>query len=101
TGESFSVFKNQEAEDRNVYSGTLVVSGLAVFKVEKIGVDTQLGKIGQSIREIREERSPLQIQIEKFVKWMAVAGVLIFLAVWAYSYLQTKEIMESLLVGLT
>src|SRR5690606_1777953 len=34
TGESFSVFKSQETEDRNVYSGTLVVSGLAVFKVE-------------------------------------------------------------------
>jgi len=32
TGESFSVFKSAEMEDRKVYSGTLVVSGLAVFK---------------------------------------------------------------------
>src|SRR5699024_10197094 len=66
TGESFSVFKSQETEDRNIYSGTLVVSGLAVFEVENIGDDTKLGKIGASIQNIREERSPLQIQITKF-----------------------------------
>jgi len=35
TGESFSVYKSLETEDKNVYSGTLVVSGLAVFEVEK------------------------------------------------------------------
>ena len=36
TGESFSVFKSQDTQDREVYSGTLVVSGLAVFKVKRI-----------------------------------------------------------------
>src|SRR5690554_611558 len=72
TGEAFSVFKSQETEDRKVYSGSLTVSGLAVFKVEKIGAETKLGKIGQSIQNIKGEQSPLQIQITKFVKWMAI-----------------------------
>src|SRR5690554_7357277 len=44
TGESFSVFKSQETEDRKVYSGSLTVSGLAVFKVEKIGAETKIGR---------------------------------------------------------
>jgi len=101
TGESFSVFKSLEIEDRNIYSGTLVVSGLAVFEVEKIGDETKLGKIGASIQNIREERSPLQIQITKFVKWMAVIGVVVFLMVWAYSLWQSGNLIESLLVGLT
>lgn len=101
TGESFSVFKSLETDDRKVYSGTLVVSGLAVFEVKKIGAETQLGKIGSSIQDIKEERSPLQIQITKFVKWMAVAGIIVFLMVWIFSYLQTGNIIESLLVGLT
>lgn len=101
TGETFSVLKSQETEDRNVYSGTIVVSGLAVFKVEKIGDATQLGKIGKSIQEIQEERSPLQIQITKFVKWMAVIGVVVFLMVWGYSIWQSGDWMESLLAGLT
>ncbi len=101
TGESFSVFKSLESDNRNVYSGTLVVSGLAVFEVEKIGNQTQLGKIGASIQNIREERSPLQTQITKFVKWMAVIGIAVFLLVWSYSYWQSGDLIESLLVGLT
>lgn len=101
TGESSSVFKSQETEDRQVYSGTLVVSGLAVFKVEKIGNLTKLGKIGQSLQDITSEQSPLQIQIANFVKWMAVVGVVVFLLVWGYSYWQSKDFIQSLLVGLT
>src|SRR5690606_20750986 len=101
TGESLSVFKSQDSEDRRVYSGTLVVSGLAVVEVEKIGEETKLGEIGQSILDIKEERSPLQIQITKFVKWMAIIGIAVFLMVWMYSFWQTGNIINSLLVGLT
>lgn len=101
TGESYSVFKSAETEDRKVYSGTLVVSGLAVMEVEKIGGNTKLGEIGRSIQDIKEEHSPLQIQITRFVRGMAIIGVVIFLMVWLYSYLQTRDIVESLLAGLT
>lgn len=101
TGESFSVFKNSETDDNKVYSGTLVVSGLAVFEVETIGAKTKLGKIGQSIQNIKEEISPLQLQITKFVKWMAVIGIAVFLMVWAYSFWQSRDIVQSLLAGLT
>lgn len=101
TGESYSIFKSSETENRQVYSGTFVVSGLAVIEVEKIGKNTQLGKIGESIKNIQEESSPLKIQIEKFVRGMVVIGIIIFLMVCVYSYIQTKDIVESLLVGLT
>lgn len=101
TGESYSVFKSQDTDDNKVYSGTLVVSGLAAYRVEKIGTETELGKIGQSIQGIKEERSPLQIQITRFVKSMAVIGVMVFLLVWLYSFFQSGDLMESLLVGLT
>ena len=101
TGESYSVFKSADAEDKEVYSGTLVVSGMAVIKVKKIGGETKLGKIGQSIDEIKEESSPLHTQITKFVKWMAVIGIAVFVLVWGFSYWQTGNLIESLLVGLT
>lgn len=101
SGESYSVFKSAESEDRSVYSGTLVVSGLAVFKVEHIGSKTKLGKIGTSIQNIKEEDSPLHQQISKFVKWMAAIGICVFLMVWGYSFYQTGNFVESLLVGLT
>lgn len=77
TGESFSVFKDKDSDDNKVFSGTLTVSGLAVFEVEKIGKVTKLGKIGDSLQNIKEEKSPLQIQIEKFVKNMAIIGIVV------------------------
>jgi Ca2+-transporting ATPase len=101
TGESFSVFKSADTEDKMVYSGTLVVSGLAVFRVTQIGSQTKLGKIGQSIHEIKEESSPLHTQITKFVKRMAAVGIGVFLIVWGYSFFQSGNLVESLLVGLT
>lgn len=101
TGESLSVFKSSESEDSNIYSGTLTVSGLAVFEVEKIGAATRLGKIGLSLAGIKEEASPLQLQIRKFVKAMAIVGIIIFMMVCAVNYYHTGNLIDSLLNGLT
>src|SRR5690554_5137981 len=101
TGESYWVFKNSDEGNSLVFSGTIAVSGLAVFEVEQIGKQTQIGKIGESLLTIKEESSPLQIQIRKFVKWMAVAGVMVFLMVWIFSFIRTGSLVDSLLIGLT
>ncbi|MCE3076215.1 cation-translocating P-type ATPase [Chryseobacterium gwangjuense] len=101
TGESFSVFKDSQSEDNKVYSGTITVSGLAVFVVESIGKETKVGKIGQSILGIKEEASPLQLQIRSFVKGMAIIGLVIFMAVCVFSFIKTGDFVTSLLSGLT
>ncbi len=101
TGESFSVFKSKDSEDNLVYSGTLTVSGLAVFQVENIGKDTKLGKIGDSLQNIKDEKSPLQIQIEKFVKNMAIIGIVVFVMVCVFNFYLTRDFVDSLLNGLT
>ncbi|MBK1441087.1 cation-translocating P-type ATPase [Parapedobacter sp. ISTM3] len=101
TGESFSVFKDSQSEDNQVYSGTLTVSGLAVFEVTKIGKETRVGQIGESLLTIKAESSPLQIQITRFVKTMAIIGVAIFLMVCLFRYYQTGDVIASLLNGLT
>ncbi|WP_313501637.1 cation-translocating P-type ATPase [Kaistella carnis] len=101
TGESFSVFKDNTSDDRQVYNGTSTVSGLAVFEVEHIGKETKLGKIGEFISGIKDEKSPLQKQIEQFLKYMAIIGVTVFLLVCAVNYYHTRNIVDSLLNGLT
>lgn len=101
TGESFSVFKDKQSEDNNVYSGTVSVSGLAVFEVKKIGKETRIGKIGESILTIAAERSPLQLQVTKFVKTMAIVGIVVVVCVCAVNYYHTKNFVASLLNGLT
>ena len=60
TGESLSVFKDETKDDKYVYSGTTVASGLAIARVTAIGNETKLGRIGKSIESINEEETPLE-----------------------------------------
>ena len=86
TGEAFSIYKNTDHDNNKVYQGTLVVGGLALFQVSAIGQLTSLGKIGKSLEEIEESKTPLQIQIENFVKKMAFVGILVFILVWGINF---------------
>jgi Ca2+-transporting ATPase len=102
TGESFAVIKhNADAANNKVYQGTLAVSGLAVFKVTAVGHNTQFGKIGKSLEGIEYEKTPLQIQLDKFVRNMAILGGLVFLAIWGVNFFRTHLVLDSFLKGLT
>ena len=100
TGESFSVNKSVGSKDHSVFQGTQVVTGQAVFSVTAIGDSTKLGKIGQSIQSIEEEKTPLHIQIGSFVKKMALVGAGVFLLVWGINYFGSRDFLDSLLKGL-
>ena len=101
TGESLAVFKNKDKEDHVVFSGTIAAGGLAIAKITAIGNETRLGKIGKSLEEIGEQKTPLEVQISSFVKKMAIAGVIIFLLVWAINFWQSHNFLTSLLHSLT
>jgi len=101
TGESFAVFKNENSDNNQVFQGTIVASGLAICKVIAIGGQTQLGKIGKSLDEIVEEKTPLQIQIGNFVTKMSLIGLVIFLLVWGINFYNSKFFLDSLLKALT
>lgn len=101
TGEAYAVFKSEKTDNRMIYSGTLVASGLAIYRVNKIGPKTEIGKLGSSLLNIKEEPTPLQVQIEKFVKGMAIIGIIIFLLVWGVYFWKTHDLLNSLLKGLT
>ncbi len=101
TGESMPLYKNESSEDNKVYQGTSVSGGLAICRVTAIGENTRLAGIGLSLAAIKEEDTPLQIQISNFVRKMAVAGVIIFLFVWIINYIRSYDILDSLLKALT
>lgn len=101
TGEAQSIYKSETGSDPNVYSGTLASSGLAVVLADKTGTNTRIGQLGLSLTEIKEEPTPLQKQIESFVRAMALIGILVFVLVWVVQYLESRDILASLLKGLT
>lgn len=101
TGESLSVYKGQTKEDNFIYLGTTVVSGLAIATITAIGNETRLGKIGKSLEGIQGERTPLELQIGNFVKKMVIAGAVVFIIVWGINYLNSGNLLNSLLQALT
>jgi P-type Ca2+ transporter type 2C len=101
TGESLAVNKDATKEDHFIYQGTTVASGLAIATVTAIGTQTKLGKIGQSLESIKEEKTPLELQINNFVKKMVLAGAVVFIIVWAINYFRSNDVLDSLLKALT
>ncbi len=101
TGESLTVYKDKTKEDNKIYRGTIVTSGLAIATITAIGNETYLGKIGKSLENIIEEKTPLEIQINNFVKRMATVGIVVFLIVWGINYANSNNVLDSLLKALT
>ena len=101
TGESLSVYKEQAKADNCIYQGTTVASGLAIATITAIGNETKLGKIGKSLENIKEEKTPLELQISNFVKKMVIVGAVVFVIVWAMNFFHSFNILDSLLKALT
>ncbi|WP_114937758.1 cation-translocating P-type ATPase [Mucilaginibacter endophyticus] len=101
TGESLPVFKDPLSVEPIVFQGTTVVSGLAVVAVSAIGDQTQLGKIGRGLESITVEKTPLELQINNFVKKMVIIGVIVFAIVWAINFFRSADWLASLTKALT
>jgi Ca2+-transporting ATPase len=101
TGESLAISKNEKSEDAIVYSGSTVASGSATVMVTAIGNQTKLGIIGKSLDDIGEEKTPLEIKINNFVKKLVIAGAIVFVLFWLLNFLKSHDILGSLLQALT
>ncbi len=101
TGESLSVYKDATSTDNLIFTGSTVASGLAIAQITAIGNLTKLGKIGKSLEDITEEKTPLELKIFNFVKLMSILGGGVFLLVWGINYLRSGIVLDSLLKALT
>jgi Ca2+-transporting ATPase len=101
TGESMAISKNENSDEPFVFSGSTVSSGSATIQITAIGNKTKLGTIGKSLEDIEEEKTPLEIKINDFVKKLVIAGALVFVLFWLLNVFQTHDILGSLLQALT
>jgi Ca2+-transporting ATPase len=98
TGESVSLDK---WKNDAVMAGCQVSSGSATLQVVAIGAMTEMGKLGKSMVEEEIEKSPLQLEINGFVKKMGLAGGLAFLLVLGIQFKSSGEFAQALLMALT
>jgi P-type Ca2+ transporter type 2C len=84
-----------------VFSGTLVTQGRAVVKVNAIGINTEVGKIGKSLQTIHEEDTLLKRETSRIVKNFAIAGIVLCITVIGiYGYIH-QDWLRGILAGLT
>ena len=114
TGEAEGVWKNSNEDKTDdywkknyCYQGTLVTQGTGIIKVDKIGSETEYGKIGYNISKAVESKTPLQSQTDKLVKLCAVIAFVLFILVGIFTYINLSDhtfkdrIIESILSGIT
>jgi len=105
TGESVAVEKHtQKIKDfrvNSVFSGTLVIKGHGVIEATSIGADTEIGKIGISLKSIAIEKTLLQKEVDKVIKIVAFLAISASLLLVALYWFQRGNLMQGLLAGLT
>lgn len=113
SGESVSVLKKADKSAKTkfvrpggddlpfLYSGSLIVQGQGLAKVISIGSNTEMGKIGKSLGEIKEEETVLQKETGKLVRAIFVIALALCAIVVAAYGLTRGNWLDSVLSGIT
>jgi Ca2+-transporting ATPase len=83
-----------------VYSGTLVVRGNGMVRITATGPRSQLGLIGKAIESEPREKSQLERETARLVRFSAAAGLVLCAAVTVVYGLTRDSWLEATLAGL-
>jgi Ca2+-transporting ATPase len=84
TGESLPVDKSMEPVEEGavlgdrlnmLFMGTVAVYGRCTAIVTSTGANTEFGKIAGLLKDVVEEKTPLQVNLDKMGKWIAIAAL--------------------------
>ena len=103
TGESLAVEKSPGADGREglVFSGTLVTRGHARAVVTATGARAEIGRIGQSLATIEPERTALEVETARVVRWIAVLAITLCVLLAVFHALTRGDPFGGVLAGLT
>lgn len=97
TGESLPICKKNQDQ---VFSGTLVTSGTALIHITQTGVKTKIGDIGNSLNQINESPTRLQLETRQIIVRFAALGFIVCLIAIIGIWLNTNSFIHALLQGI-
>lgn len=104
TGESVSVEKEDKIFDREVplgdrinmvFSGSFVTYGRGSFLVTSTGMNTEVGKIAKLLKDTKEHKTPLQVNLDSFGKKLSVVILIICVVLFGISVYQGLDIISA------
>lgn len=110
TGEALSVEKTNRSNETQyenlnlnymVYMGTICTKGKAKVKCTATGLNTQMGKISDMIKEIPDEQTPLQKKLGELGKVLGIICIGVCVLVFLLGVLRGEPPFEMLMTGIT
>jgi len=112
TGESVSVRKSDWDEKLEitqpggddlpfVFSGTMIVQGNGIARVTSIGVNTEIGKIGKALGDVKEEPTRMKKEMSSLVKKVTIIAAILCLLVIIGFTLTRGNLINGFLAGIT
>lgn len=80
-----------------VFSGSLVTSGRAVAVVTATGMNTEIGKIAVLMNGTKEQKTPLQVSLDRFSGHLAIAIIAICGLVFLLSLYRREPVLDALM----
>ena len=84
-----------------VYSGTLVLQGQGIARVQATGIRTEIGKIGKTMQAVEPETAPLQKETDRLVRNLALLGLFLCVLVVILYGITRENWLNGLLAGIT
>ena len=103
TGESTSVLKNSHKISENtpladrsnmLYAGCSIMTGRCVAIVVKTGIHTEIGYIANTVSQMKEEKSPLMIRINKLSKQISLLILIVAFIIFIILLLKGFELSD-------
>lgn len=110
TGESLPVAKQPDplpedallADRHNmVYSGTHIAAGRGKALVVATGLATEVGKIAKLTTSAADPKTPLELRIQQFGRYLVGAAIVIFIIVVAFGLMRGMPFLEILMVAIS
>lgn len=96
TGESLAVTKKKNDA---VMLGTLVLQGNGLVRITTTGIHTKFGQIASNLSKIKEDKAPLQKNLDQLGKTLSYAAIVIGLLIIPIGIFSGQEIIPLILVS--
>ncbi len=111
TGESIAVEKdsNEKSNEKTAlgdrkdkaFMSTLIEYGRGDGVVERIGDDTEIGKISKMLHHIEKQETPLQKNLDKISLVLGIAGVVLCILMFVCQiFLYKTDVIETLMISI-
>jgi Ca2+-transporting ATPase len=84
-----------------IFLGTTAVYGRGQALVTATGMGTEFGRIAKMLQEVKEEKTPLQVNLDRVGKWIAIGALALCSILAAIGVSRGHKILEMLIWGVS